>query len=158
MLDSNTGTHTQLSPQDADALRQTARWARFLAIMGFVMIGIMVVFGVFMGSMFARLGAMQNEMTGMPTPIGMEALGTTYTVMFLLIGALYFVPTLLLYQFATRTLRALGPTFDPLTFTNGLHAHRRLYKFMGILMIIVLSLYGIGFLIMLAVGGMAAMM
>jgi hypothetical protein len=78
--------------------------------------------------------------------------------MFLLIGALYFVPTLLLYQFATRTLRALGPTFDPLTFTNGLHAHRRLYKFMGILMIIVLSLYGIGFLIMLAVGGMAAMM
>ncbi|MBL8002039.1 MAG: hypothetical protein JNL05_08775 [Flavobacteriales bacterium] len=158
MLDSTSGQATHLSLFDADTLRQTARWARFLAITGFVMIGIMVVFGVFMGSMFARLGEMQNEMTGMPQPIGLEAMGTLYTVMFLLIGALYFVPTLLLFQFASRTLRALGPTFDPLTFSNGLQAHRRLYKFMGILMIIMLCLYGVGFLVMLLVGGMAAML
>jgi len=158
MLDSTTGQATHLSPFDADVMRQTARWARFLAIVGFVMIGLMVLLGVFMGSLFARLGAMQNEMTGMPAPIGMEALGTTYTVMFLLIGALYFVPTLLLFQFATRTLRALGPVFDPLTFSNGLQAQRRLYKFMGILMIIVLSLYGIGILLAVAIGGMAAML
>ena len=74
--------------------------------------------------------------------------------MFLVIAALYFVPTLMLYKFATSTLRSLGGVFVGVTFTRGLNSHRRMYKFMGILTIIVLCLY----LLMFIFGGLAAMM
>ena len=86
-------------------------------------------------------------------PFDVGAIGTMYTVIFLLVGALYFVPTLLLFQFATRTLRSLAGSFDPITFTSGLESHRRLYKFMGILMIIVLSIYALFFFFMLLFAG-----
>jgi len=155
MLDPNT-TATHLSVQDADALRKTAKWARFLAIMGFIMIGLMVLAGFSMGSFMARMMSMQSDMMGTPMPSGLEQMGTAYLVISLLIGALYFVPTLLLYQFASRTLRSLAGTFDPITFTSGLEAHRRLYKFMGILMIIVLSIYALFFLVFALFAGVMA--
>ncbi|MBK8612354.1 MAG: hypothetical protein IPN85_02525 [Flavobacteriales bacterium] len=152
MLDPNT-TATHLSVQDADSLRKTAKWARFLAIVGFVMIGLMVLAGFSMGAFLGRMASMQSEMLGTPMPFDVGAIGTMYTVIFLLVGALYFVPTLLLFQFATRTLRSLAGSFDPITFTSGLESHRRLYKFMGILMIIVLSIYALFFFFMLLFAG-----
>ncbi|MCB9170692.1 MAG: hypothetical protein H6594_10130 [Flavobacteriales bacterium] len=155
-----TAPGTQLSPEDAGSLVRTARWARFLAIIGFVVIGLMVVMGFSMGSLFAMLGNMQARMTDMDAfpVLPMRALGAVYTVLFLLIGAVYFVPTLLLYQFATRTLRSLAGPFDPGTFSGALAAQRRLYKFIGILLIIVLAFYLVAILFMLLAGGMAAMM
>lgn len=155
MLDPNT-TATHLSVQDADALRKTAKWARFLAIMGFIVIGLMVLVGFSMGSFMASMMSMQSDMMGTPMPPGLESIGSIYTVIFLFIGAIYFVPTLLLYQFATRTLRSLAGSFDPITFTSGLEAHRRLYKFMGILMIIVLSIYALLFLVFALFAGVLA--
>jgi len=155
MLDPNT-TATHLSVQDADALRKTAKWARFLAIVGFVMIGLMVLAGFFMGTFVSRIMSMQSDMMGTPMPPGLESIGTIYLVMFLIIGAIYFVPTLLLYQFATRTLRSLAGSFEPVTFTSGLEAHRRLYKFMGILMIIVLGIYALFFLFFALFAGVMA--
>lgn len=185
MTDGTTSGSSVLSPADAEALRGTAKWARFLAIVGFVMIGLMVLVGLFAGSMMAKMGSMmgganaaqmqqmqelQQQMQGME---GMEGVdlsgmeqyqntgaaagmmgGAFFTFMFLLVAALYFFPTFLLYQFATKTLKALNGPMDASVLTAGLNSHRRFYKFMGILMIIVLCLYALMFLFI----GLGAMM
>lgn len=152
MLDPNT-TATHLSVQDAEALRKTAKWARFLAIVGFVMIGFVLLIGFSMAGFMATLLSMRSEMMGDVMPEGLDQMGGGFVGVFLIIGALYFVPMLLLFQFATRTLRSLAGSFDPITFTSGLEAHRRLYKFMGILMAIVLSIYALMFLFFALIAG-----
>ena len=141
---------TALSVHDANTLRSTAKWGRFLSILGMIMVGLMVLMSLFAGTFMAAMMSMGGGMNG--APVGM--LTTTYTVIFLITAAIYFVPSLLLYQFSTRTLRALDGGFDQAQFSNGLQAHRRMYKFMGVLMIIVLGLYALGFLFAI-VGGLA---
>lgn len=150
MLDPATAA-THLSPQDADSLRATARWARLLSIIGFILIGFMLLGGIMMGRLMAPLMGMGSEMMGEEVPSEFTLMGSGYLVVFVVLAAVYFVPALLLYLFATRTLRALSGTFDPITFTSALEAHRRLYKFMGILMVIVLGLHLL-FLLFLVVG------
>lgn len=143
----NTSGTTQLSILDADIMRRAAKWARFLAVVGFVMIGLMVLFGFFAGSLMTGLMARESAMTGMPIQNAMAGLGVMYTVIFLAIALLYFFPTLYLFNFATRTLRAVNGTFDGPSFSGGIEALRKLFAFMGVLTVIVLCLYGLIFLI-----------
>lgn len=143
----NTSGTTQLSLLDADILRRAAKWARFLAIVGFVVIGLMVLFGFFAGSLMTGFMAMQGATVGMPMGNAMAGFGVMYTVIFLVIALLYFFPTLYLFNFATRTLRAVNGAFDGPSFSGATEALRKLFAFMGVLTVIVLCLYGLIFLI-----------
>ncbi len=174
MTDGTTSGSSVLSHADAEALRGTAKWARFLAIVGFVMLGLILLFWIFFGSMIGAASSAASEMQmeqmralqEMQGMEGMEGLdleamqesqqqalsgasmmaGAMGFVIIILVVALAFFPTLLLYQFGTRTLKALNGPMDGTTFTSALNSHRRYYKFSGILMIIVLCIYALVFL------------
>jgi hypothetical protein len=160
----NVITTTVLSPQDSSNLQRMAKWGRFLAIVGFVMVGIMVLMAFSIGALFTRIFAMQAELSGMadmpPAPAEelMRNIGGIYTVIFLISAALYFVPSLLLYQYATRTLASLKGAFDPQKFSAGLDSQRQLYTFMGVLTIVVLGFYALMLVFFLVVFGMASSM
>ncbi len=147
MSDLNQSMGTQLSILDAQVLRRTAKWARFLAIVGFVMIGFMVLIGLFAGSFMGMVLAKQSSLTGMPVNGALGAFGALYTVLFLLIALFYFFPTLYLYRFASRTLKTVDGPFDGAVFSSGLDSLRKLFAFMGVLTLIVLCVYGLVFLI-----------
>ncbi|MBS1581787.1 MAG: hypothetical protein JST66_06250, partial [Bacteroidetes bacterium] len=107
---STLNTPTALSLADAEEIRGTARWARIIAIIGFVMLGIMLLFGVFFSTFMARVMSMSAAMTGAAVPVDFSMLGMFYTVLFIVIVLIYFFPVLFLYRYATRTLKALrGP-------------------------------------------------
>jgi len=158
----NVITTTVLSPQDSSNLQQTAKWGRFLAIVGFVMVGIMVLMTFSIGALFTRIFAMQAELSGMadmpPAPAEelMRNIGGIYTAMFLISAALYFVPSLLLYQYATRTLASLKGAFDPQKFSAGLNAQRQLFTFLGVLTIVMLCFYALGLLVFALIAGFAS--
>jgi uncharacterized membrane protein YjgN (DUF898 family) len=158
----NVLTTTVLSPQDSITLQQTAKWGRFLAIVGFVMVGIMALMSAFIGSLFSRIFAMQANLSGMsdlpPAPAEelMRSVGSVYTVMFLITATLYFVPSLLLYQSASRTLASLSGTFDPVKFSAGLNAQRQLFTFLGVLTIVMLCFYALGLLVFGLIAGFAS--
>ncbi len=189
MTDGSSSGNSVLSHADAEALRGTAKWAKFLSIVGFVMIGLLVIIALFAGSMMANMANMmgggtasqmedmrelQEQMQSMEGMEGVDLSGmeeyqetaaatsaasaVTFTIIFLLSAALYFFPTLMLYQFATRTLKSVNGPMDATTFTSALNSHRRFYKFMGILMIIALCIYALMFIFIAFVGLGAAMM
>ena len=162
MENETTPTVTTLSANDREALRGLARWARMLAIIGFVMVGIMVVFAIgmslLMGPMVDRAVAQQQELLqdayanrgtgGLPPEelmrqsAGPRAFASgLYMVFMVVFGAIYLIPTVLLYRFAVRVRRVLDGPFDAPLFTSALQAHRRMYKFMGILTLVLLGLY-----------------
>ena len=124
-------------------LGETAKWAKFLAIVGFVFAGLMVIFGLFFGTIMGSLAAGELD--------GMSGLGGTMGFFYVLVALIYAFPCYYLYKFATGTKLALA-TNDTETLTDALENHKSVYKFYGILMIIVLAFYALGIVAALLFG------
>jgi hypothetical protein len=76
-------------------LRETAKWGNFLAIMGYIGIGLLVLLAIFMMVGFSAL----SEYTKMPFPMG--AFGAIY----ILIAVLYYFPVSYLHKFSKQVKR-----------------------------------------------------
>lgn len=122
-------------------LSETARWANFLSIVGFVLSVILAIAGLFTG---VFLGSMSS------TYGNSSVIGAGFAAVFyLIIAVLYFVMSLFLYRFASKMKMALY-TNDQETLNHSFLNLKNLYKMMGILTIIYLCLivlfmiFGIG--------------
>lgn len=122
-------------------LSETARWANFLSIVGFVLSVILAIAGLFMGVFLGSTSSTYGNSS---------FIGAGFAAVFyLIIAALYFVMSLFLYRFASKMKMALY-TNDQETLNNSFLNLKNLYKMMGILTIIYLCLivlfmiFGIG--------------
>jgi hypothetical protein len=122
-----------------DFLKETAKWAYFLSILGYVGIGIMVLFGLFASVIFSSMG---NAMAGM------GGLGGSFKVMmsafYLVMAALYFFPVYYLNKFSTNAKRAFKDN-DSEVLTASLGYLKSHYKFIGIMMVSIFVLYALIF-------------
>lgn len=133
MLDNSTSHVASISVESKSFLIESAKWGRFLAIVGFVMLGIMVIASLFMIGAAASIRGMGGQAAMM---------GIIYLVMV----ALYFFPTFYLFKFSTKIKAGLtGGSQDDTT--EGFQNLKSMFKFMGILMIVVLSFYALMLLI-----------
>ena len=140
-LDSNINGDLNLSTDNRFDLREAATWAKFLAIVGFVFIGLGVL-GIF------SFGAIMAS-----SPVGgMAGMSSLIMVFYILILLIYFLPILYLFRFATKIKSAVNSNsqMDMDTAFSNLKAH---YKFLGILTAIILGLYFLGILYVLSFGG-----
>ena len=126
-------------------LMETAKWARFLAIVGFVMIGFLVIAAFFIGCLMSSVPEFQE----IPGFAGMG--GAFFTIMYLVLATLYFFPTLYLYRFATRTKSALESK-DSEALGGGLENLKSTFKYLGILMLILLGFYALIFVFSIVAG------
>jgi len=136
-----------LSTRTRGFLLEAAKWARILAILGFVMVGIMVLFALFAGTMFSTL----SNVTDSPMP---AFPGAMFSLIYIAVAALYFFPILYLYRFAKGIREAFKREDKPslvYAFQN-LKSH---YKFIGILAMITIGFYALA-LIFALVGGLLA--
>ena len=113
-------------------LRETARWAKFLAIIGFILIGLMLVFAMFATTIFDMAAKMQP---GVP-----EYLGLTMTIVYLVLAIIYFFPVYYLLQFSLKMKKALTSKNDE-TLAKAFEMIKSHYKFLGVFTIITISLY-----------------
>ncbi|MFT5748289.1 MAG: hypothetical protein ACI9XO_004794 [Paraglaciecola sp.] len=120
-------------------LQEAAKWGKFLAIVGFVFIGIIALIAVFAGSI---MGTMMGELGG---GHGFPGGGIFLTVLYLGIAALYFFPCLYLYKFSTQTKMALL-TNSTQGLSESLKNLKSMFKFMGIFTAVILSLYALIFI------------
>lgn len=144
-MDSSFG-EMRINDRIKSMLAEIAKWAKLLAIVGFIGIGLMVIIGLFAGTMMASLSSLGGD-AGPAMGMG----GGFITFIYLLIAALYFFPILYLYQFATGAQRALASGSES-EIEGAFESLRKHYRFLGILMIVMLSLYALSI-----IGGLAAM-
>ena len=121
-----------ISPGAKAYLTETARWGKFLAIVGFILTGLLVILGLFMGTIFDSMGQ-QNPLGGW--------IGLFYAAF----GLLYFFPSLYLFKYATKLKNAFA-TRNNEALTSAFENEKSMFKFMGILMIIMLGLYALIFI------------
>lgn len=125
-------------------LLSCAKWGKFLAIVGFVGVGFMVLGALFMiGIGSAPFGA--GNIAG-----GIGA------VMYLIMAAVYFFPCLYMYQFSTNMRQGIEAN-DQVQAEAGLKSLEQMFRFVGILTIVFLSIYGLMILIGVGAGAMTAM-
>ncbi|MGE5106582.1 MAG: DUF5362 family protein [Sphingobacteriales bacterium] len=113
-------------------LMETAKWGKFLGIMGFIGCGLLVIVAIFMGSTFASLRSQFGGMGGMS--------GGVITIFYLLFAMLYFFPCFYLYNFSVKMQSALRNN-DQMALQSAFANQKSCYKFVGILTIVVMSLY-----------------
>jgi hypothetical protein len=117
-------------------LLETSKWGKFLAIVGYIVMGILILVAIFMMLGFSKL----NSLPGVKFPLG--ALGFVY----ILVGVIYYFPVTYLYRFSVQIKQGLNSK-DMNTITSGYQNLKSLFKFMGIFTIVILSLYGLILLI-----------
>ena len=135
-VDPNTKTH----------LSEAARWAKFLSIVGFVVCGLIVLVGIFFGSVFSSINNRYGGNSGADVS---GALASVMAVFYVIVAVIYFFPCLFLYRFATKMKVALASN-DQEVLNSSFQNLKIMFRYVGIIMIIVLSLYAIIFLVTLA--------
>ncbi len=115
-------------------LKETAMWARFLAIVGLVLSILIGILALFAGSILA---GMSREF-GNNTADAAISSGIV-TIVYLLVAALYFFISLFLFRFASRMKLALLSS-DQDNFQSSLHNLKLVYRIMGIIMIVYLGI------------------
>ena len=125
----------KLNESAKDFLKETAKWAYFLSILGYVGIGFIVLAGLFADTLFSAMGKMNPAMSSMGSSFGI-----VMTVIYLLIGALYFFPVYYLNKFASNAKIACA-TNDSDKLTISFQYLKSHYKFIGIMTLVVFSLY-----------------
>lgn len=131
-------------------LSETASWGRFLAIIGFIACALLVVVGIFFVSIVGTMGARYGSYDG---PSLTSTFGPAIMVVYIIVAILYFFPCLFLLRFANRMKTALAAD-NQADLTVAFQNLKALFRFVGVLTIIVLCLY----LLALIFGGLGAML
>jgi hypothetical protein len=130
-----------VSETTVELLRQTRPWVMLLSILAFVGSGLMAVVGLCLGA-WAMLA---------PGGKGQAAVGLIYVPLALF----YIYPGLKLWGYGSAIARLMD-TRSSADLEDALGQQRSFWKFSGIASVIVLGLYAIGFVVLIAVGALAA--
>lgn len=112
-------------------LNTTRKWAMFLAIIGFIILGLIVIIGLIAGTFLTAFNS------------GGKDLGIPESLMFvpiLLLAVIYFFPVLFLFRFSKHTSHAVQ-NLDKLEFHKAIKNLKSCFVYIGVLIIIILSLY-----------------
>jgi len=126
----------KLNEQAVDALRESAKWSTFLAILGFIGIGFMVLAALFMGSVTSLMP--DTNPYGSASPFG--AMKGMISIFYAVMAAIYFMPVYYLYKYASDMKNALMSRNSEMV-SNALVHLKSHHKFLGIMMIVLISLY-----------------
>lgn len=140
-----------IDPTTKAHLTETARWAKFLAICGFIMLALMIVYGIVITTvMSATMGAMENEFGGYYQQSSLTAGMTTFMiVIFIVVALIYFFPILFTLRFANKMKIALNNN-DQDALNESFMNLKITLRYLGILTIICLALMLLSILAALA--------
>mgnify|MGYP006073421587 FL=1 len=112
-------------------LTETSKWCKFLSILGFVGLGLLLLSSFFINTIYSSM----PQATTMPFNLGI-----VMTIVYILIIAIYIFPIYYLYQFSLQLKKALISKDDE-TLASAFEMLKSHYKFTGVFSIIMLSIY-----------------
>jgi hypothetical protein len=127
----------EIGQESLTYLNKTRKWTMFFAILGFIFIGMLIIAGI-LASTF--LSFFELEETGTEFP------QWTIIVVCLLLSSIYFFPILFLFRFSKHTANAVA-TLNSEEIRLAFKNLKSCFAYLGVLLIIVLSLYVIALII-----------
>lgn len=133
--------------QDAQyALHQSGKWANFLAIMGFIGAGLLMLCGLFMGVVMSAISTFAGP--GGRFPAGF---GAFFSIFYIGFAVIAFIISRHLYRYAgnIKTGVEMQSADQVSTAFKNLHSF---FKWKGIILIVILSLYVLMIIVMIVAG------
>ena len=135
-MEENTSTNLfelHIDHQSSAFLSETARWTKFLAILGFIFCGLCLLVALFgqsfIMSSFNRYGLEGGSISGV-----------FVSIFYIVFAVVCFLPFLFLYRFGNKMQIALRNN-DQSQLTSSFGNLRAYYRFIGILTIVMIALY-----------------
>ncbi len=135
----------QLNNLALESLKSSASWSMFLAVMGFIGIGFMILAALAMTLMGGLIG--DNAVLG-----GFQSL---FGLIYVVIAALYFMPVYYLFKYASKMKTALNNKNSE-QLSDALSNLKSHHKFLGVSIIVLIGLYFLMF-IGLAIFGLSGL-
>jgi len=126
-----------LTDDSVSFLKEGAKWAKFLAIMGFIGVGFMFMGGFYMGFFMSNLSGMYGNTLNYP-PGFWWIMAFVYWVL----AAIYIAPVYYLFQFSDKMISAIN-SLNNQKLNDSFKYLKSHYKFLGIMTIVILSLYAL---------------
>lgn len=123
-------------------LAESAKWAKFMAILGFVFVGLAII-GILINMGATLVGGMD---------MGMGGLLTGFMLGYLVVIGIMVVPLIYLYNFANKMKVALRDNSQAVL-RDAFENHKAMFKFYGIFTVVILVIYALA--IVVGIGGAA---
>lgn len=151
-MDLNTATELRspltLNDWARQSLATASKWAKFLSIVGFIACGLMLLMALFAGAIFSTLDNYpETRSNAFIRTVGGVGIGILYAA----VAVLYFFPCLYLYRFSEKTRTALFSNNEDIL-AQSLDNLKKMFKFLGWMTIIMLSLYGVLIICLIILG------
>ena len=121
----------EIGSEALDNLNVIWKWTTFLSVLGFILLGLIIVAG-FATTLFLTTFKSQQANLGIPESL--------MIIFFIAIAALYFFPVFFLFRFSRNTRDAIQK-HDQKKLVKGFRNLRLFFAYLGIMVILVLSVY-----------------
>lgn len=150
MEDNSTLFSLSIDPVTKTHLAETAKWAKFLAIVGMIFLLIMIASGVLTSVTISRYEELYNEQFGLPREMA-EGLGAGIAVIYIIFAIIAFFPMLFMLRFANYMKKALRNN-DQERLNASFQNLKVYFRYTGVILIIVLVLMLISLFVSLGAG------
>ena len=136
----NTTTNTpialpQLTAESITYLLKAAKWGKFLAILGFIVSGLLIVGGIAMSFILNKVAG-SEEMVPLNLPFSTVFL----SIIYIIVAGIYLIPVIFLNTFSNNAIKAVNLSSTE-KMTTSLRNLKNLFVFIGISTIVILALY-----------------
>lgn len=135
-----------IDPVTKSHLNDTARWARFLAISGIVLLGLAATVTVLSATIFPNSTFTRFTVNGVEEEQLTAGMKIVVAVCMLIAFLIAFFPMWYLLQFSNQMKKALYNN-DQQALNHSFLNIKRYFRYVGIIMIIVLVVYGLAFIL-----------
>lgn len=126
----------EMGPEILDHLNSTRKWTMFLSVLGFIFLGLLIVAGL-ATSLFLT--------TFKTTEANLGITESLMILIFIIVGAIYFFPVFFLFRFSRNTRDAIQ-NLDQQKLKKGFRNLRLYFTYIGIMVIVVLTIYVVALL------------
>lgn len=125
----------QLTTRSVAYLYKAAKWGKFLAILGFILAGLMIVAGILMS-------LVMNLVTDEVIPLNIPFSPQILSIIYIAIACIYLVPVFFLNSFSNNVIKAVKRSSTE-NMTTSLRNLKNLFVFIGVSTIAIIALYTI---------------
>jgi hypothetical protein len=125
----------QLTSKSVIYLLKAAKWGKFLAILGFIVSGLLIAGGIIMSFV---LNMVSEEMVPLNIPFSPKILSLIYII----IAGIFLIPVIFLNSFSNNAIKAVNLSSTE-KMTTSLKSLKNLFVFVGISTVVLLALYTI---------------
>jgi hypothetical protein len=127
----------EIEQETLNNLNTTRKWTMFLAISGFIFIGLIITLGLVTGTFLSAFN-LSDTTQGLPDFF--------LPAIFFALAIIYFFPVFFLFRFSMHTSNAIA-TLNSQEFHKAFKYLKRYFVYIGILLIIVISCYIAGLIL-----------